>query len=55
MNMKLNYMKNNFTTFEQSKRLIELGIPVDIIRKGILAVDYVDGRFIKYKTRLLSA
>ena len=27
--MKLNYMKNNFTTFEQSKRLIELGIPVD--------------------------
>lgn len=29
MNMKLNYMKNNFTTFEQSKRLIELGVPVD--------------------------
>ena len=27
--MKLNYMKNNFTTFEQSKRLIELGVPVD--------------------------
>ena len=22
-------MKNNFTTFEQSKRLIELGVPVD--------------------------
>lgn len=27
--MKLNYMKNNFTSFEQSKRLIELGVPVD--------------------------
>ena len=22
-------MKNNFTSFEQSKRLIELGVPVD--------------------------
>ena len=32
----------------------ELGIPVDIIRKGILAVDYVDGRFIKYKKNNLN-
>lgn len=56
MNMKLNYMKNNFTTFEQSKRLIELGVPVDsadcvgyIVDKSI---DICNEYFQKGETRI---
>ena len=54
--MKLNYMKNNFTTFEQSKRLIELGVPVDsadcvgyIVDKSI---DICNEYFQKGETRI---
>ena len=54
--MKLNYMKNNFTSFEQSKRLIELGVPVDsadcvgfIVDKSI---DICNEYFQKGETRI---
>ena len=56
MNMKLNYMKNNFTSFEQSKRLIEFGVPVDsadcvgyIVDKSI---DICNEYFQKGETRI---
>jgi hypothetical protein len=49
-------MKNNFTTFEQSKRLIELGVPVDsadcvgyIVDKSI---DICNEYFQKGETRI---
>jgi hypothetical protein len=49
-------MKNNFTTFEQSKRLIELGIPIDtadcvgyIVDKSI---DICNEYFQKGETRI---
>ena len=54
--MKFNYMKNNFTSFEQSNRLIELGVPVDsadcvgfIVDKSI---DICNEYFQKGETRI---